>query len=196
VTKQLQEIVETTLPLNESENGDDQYEKVDNIALFMKKYHKGLKKQGYKVVKRKFSNKKKRICNNYGSTGHFIAKCPYEIKDHKHKKERKKDKANHKRAKKNLGEAHIRHEWDSTVESSSEKDEKVATIAINKPSSPPRLFTNLPNDDYYSPHICLMAKGENVKTRSKAKAPPPPPPSDISSSDLSNRPSDDEFSDE
>jgi hypothetical protein len=162
----------------------------------MKRYHKGLKKQGYKVVKRKFLNKKKRTCYNYGNTDHFIAKCPYDIKVHKHKKERKEDKADHKKGKKNLGEAHIGHEWDSTIESSSEEDEKVATIAINKPSSPPRLFTNLPDDDYYFPHICLMAKDEKVKPKSKAKAPPPPLSSDISSSDLSDSYSDDESSDE
>jgi hypothetical protein len=51
-------------------------------------------------VKRKFSNKKKRTWYNCGSTDHFIAKCPYEIKDHKHKKERKEDKADHKKSKK------------------------------------------------------------------------------------------------
>ena len=71
-------------------------------------------------------------------------------------------------------------EWDSTKESISEEDEKVATIAIHKSSSSPRLFTNISDDDYYSPHICFMAKGEKVKSKSKAKAPPPPPPSDIS----------------
>jgi hypothetical protein len=169
---------------------------VDDVALFMKRYHNRLKKLGYKVVKRKFPNKKKRTCYNCGSTEHFIAKCPYEIKDHKHKKERKEDKADHKKSKKSLGEAYIGHEWDSTIESSSEEDEKVATIAINKPSSPPRLFTNFPNDNYYSPHICLMAKGGMVKSKPKAKAPPPPPPSDISSSDLSDSSSDDESSDE
>jgi hypothetical protein len=87
------------------------------------------------------------------------------------------------------------HEWDSTIESSSEEDEKVTTISINKPSSPPRLFTNLSDDDYYSPHICLMAKGERVKPKSKAKAPLPPLPSDISSSDLSDSSSDEESSD-
>jgi hypothetical protein len=76
-----------------------------------------------------------------------------------------------------MGESHIGHEWDSTIKSSSEEDEKVTTVAIQKLSSPPRLFTNMFDDDYYSPHICLMAKGEKVK--SKSKAPPPPPPSDI-----------------
>jgi hypothetical protein len=76
VTKQVQEIIETTSSSSESENSDDQYEKVDDVALFMKWYHKGLKKQGYKVVKRKFPNKKKRTCYNCGSTDHFIGKCP------------------------------------------------------------------------------------------------------------------------
>ena len=48
------------------------------------------------------------------------------------------------------------------------------------------------DDDYYSPHTCLMAKGEKVKSKSKPK---PSPPSDISSSD-SDYFSDDESSDE
>ena len=50
--KQVQERVETTSSLSESENDDDQYEKVVDVAIFMKRFHKGLKKQGYKVVKR------------------------------------------------------------------------------------------------------------------------------------------------
>ena len=33
-----------------------------------------------------------------------------------------------------MGEAHIGHEWDSTKESTSEENEKVATIAIHKSS--------------------------------------------------------------
>jgi hypothetical protein len=110
------------------------------------------------------------------------------------RKERKEDKTDHKKGKKNLGEAHIENEWDSNVESSSEEDEKIAIITINKPSSPSKLFTNLPDDDYYSPHI-FKAKGEKVNPKSKAKAPPPPPPSDISSSDLSDSSSDDKSSD-
>jgi hypothetical protein len=44
VTKQVQEIVETTSSSSESENYDEQYEKVDDVALFMKRYDKGLKK--------------------------------------------------------------------------------------------------------------------------------------------------------
>ena len=90
-------------------------------------------------------------------------------------------------------EAHIGHEWDSSIESSSEEDEKVATIAIYEPSSSPRLFTNMSNDYYHSPHICLMAKGEKVKSKFKAKSPPTSPPSDISSSDISDSSSDEEI---
>ena len=89
-----------------------------------------------------------------------------------------------------MGEAHIGHEWDSTKESSCEEDEKVTTIAIHEPSSSPRLFTNMSDDDYYSPHIYLMAKGEKVKSKSKSK---PPPPSDISSNDISESSSDEEI---
>ena len=89
VIKQVQERVETTSSSSESKNDDDQYEKVDDVALFMKRFHKGLKKQGYKVVKRNFPNKKKRTCYNCGSTDHFIAKCPYEINDNKYKKDKK-----------------------------------------------------------------------------------------------------------
>jgi hypothetical protein len=71
-----------------------------------------------------------------------------------------------------MGEAHIGHEWDSTKDSSSKEDKKIATVAIHKPSSTPRLFNNMSDDDYYSPHICLMAKGEKVKPKSKSKPPP------------------------
>ena len=50
-----------------------------------------------------------------------------------------------------MGEAHIGYEWDSTKESTSEEDEKVATIAIHKSSPTPRLFNDMSDDDYYSP---------------------------------------------
>ena len=43
-SKQFQERVETTSSSSESKNDDDQYEKIDDVALFMKRFHKGLKK--------------------------------------------------------------------------------------------------------------------------------------------------------
>ena len=51
-------------------------------------------------------------------------------------------------------------------DSSSEEDEKVATIAIQESSKALRLFKNLSNDDGPTPHICLMAKHEKVKSKS------------------------------
>ena len=49
-------------------------------------------------MKRKFSNKKKRTCYNCGSTDHFIAKCPYENKDNKYKKDKKEEKTDRRKS--------------------------------------------------------------------------------------------------
>ena len=75
--------MDTTSSSSEEESDGEQYEKVEDVALFLRRFQNGLKKQGYKVVKKKFPNKKKRTCYNCGSTEHFIALCPYEIKDNK-----------------------------------------------------------------------------------------------------------------
>jgi len=159
----------------------------------MRKYKKGLKREGYKFVKR-FPNKQKRKCYNCGSTECFIADCPYENKEDKKdkkKKHYKKDgKIQHKK-KNYLGQAHIGHEWDSNDDSSSEEEtKKVATIAIKKHSCSPKLFTNLTDDEERSTLFCLMGKGEKVKPKSKPK--PSPPSSDESDIDSSDESSDDE----
>ena len=99
-------------------------------------------------------------------------------------------KHEYKKRSKQMGEAPIGHEWDLTKESSDE-DVNVATVAIQRSSSTPKLFSNMSDDDDHpSPHICLMAKGEKVKTKSKSS----PIPSDISSSELSESSSDDDLS--
>ena len=77
----------TTKNSNESDSEDESHEDIGDIALFVKKYHKGLKKEGCKVVKRRFPNKKKRTCYNCGSTKHFIDLCPHEKKENKQYKE-------------------------------------------------------------------------------------------------------------
>ena len=89
-----------------SEDEDDgaDYMKIDDMALFMKNYHKGLKRNGYKIVQRRFPNKKKRTCYNCGSTEHFIAKCPYEKKDNKYKRDNNEGKHEHKKRYKQMGE--------------------------------------------------------------------------------------------
>jgi hypothetical protein len=61
-------------------------------------------------------------------------------------------------------EAHIGQKYDSSRDSSSGEDEKVATMTIHNSSSTPRLFNNLPNDGD-SPHNFLMEKGEKVKSK-------------------------------
>ncbi|XP_066324224.1 cytochrome P450 724B1-like [Miscanthus floridulus] len=101
-----------------SDSSDDEDDEVSSgeigdVALFMRKYKKGLKREGYKFVKRRFPNKQKRKCYNCRSTEHFIADCPYENKedkkDKKKKHYKKDDKIQHK--KKNYsGQAHIGHE--------------------------------------------------------------------------------------
>jgi hypothetical protein len=68
----------------------------------------------------------------------------------------------------------------------------MATVAIQKTSSTPRLFNNMSDDDDTSSHICLMVKGEKVQSKVKSSS----PPNNISSSDLSDSSSDDESSDE
>ena len=64
-----------------------------------------------------------------------------------------------------IGEAHIWHQWDSSMECSSEENEKIATIAIQNTFNTQRLFNNMSNDYEYSPHICQMAKGDKVKPK-------------------------------
>jgi hypothetical protein len=128
--KQVQEQEETASSSSEDESDGTKYKKIDNVALFMRKYNKGLKKQGYKVARRKFPNKKKSLCFNCGSTEHLIAKYPYEKKDNNYKKDKKESKHEYKKSHKQVGEAHIGHEWDSTKESSSDEDENIATVAI------------------------------------------------------------------
>jgi len=83
---------ETTSSSSEDEENGANFKKIENMSLFMKKYHKGLKQNGYKIVQRKFPNKKKRTCYNCGNTEHFIAKCPYEKKDDKYKKDNNEGK--------------------------------------------------------------------------------------------------------
>ena len=125
---------------------------------------------------------------------HFIPDCPNENKedkkDNKKKNYKKDDKTQHN--KKNYsGQAHIGHEWDSNDDSSSEEEtKKVATIAIKKHSSSPKLFTNLTDDEERSTLFCLMSRGEKVKPKSKPK--PSPSPSDESYIDSSDESSDEE----
>jgi hypothetical protein len=184
------EVESSTIDSSEGENEGSHVE-IGDMALFMKTYKRGLKKQGYKFAKRKFPNKKKRTCYNCGSTEHFIADFPNEKRKNKNDKGKgsyKKDQKPHHKRRNYSGKAHIGHEWNSRDESYSEEEgKKIATVAIKKLPSTSRLFNNLIDDEESSSIHCFMAKGEKVKINSK----PSPQPSDESEID-----SIDEFSDE
>jgi hypothetical protein len=182
--------VESSTSDSSEDEDEGSHVEIGDMALFMKTYKRGLKKQGYKFVKRKFPNKKKRTCYNYGSTEHFIADCLKEKKENKYDKGKggyKKDKKSYHKRRNYGGEAHIGHEWNSCDESSSEEDgKKVATVAIKKLPSTSRLFNNLTDDEENSSIHCFMAKGEKVKIDSKSSS----PPSDESEMDSSDESSD------
>ncbi|XP_066365214.1 uncharacterized protein [Miscanthus floridulus] len=186
------ETVDSSSDSSDDEDDEMSSSEIGDVALFMSKYKKGLKREGYKFLKRRFPNKQKRKCYNCGSMEHFIADCPYENKEDKKDKKKhykKDDKTQHKK-KNYLGQAPIGHEWDSNDDSSSEEEtKKVATIAIKKHSSSPKLFTNL-TDDERSTLFCLIGKEEKVKPKSKPK--PSPPPSNESNIDSSDESRDDQ----
>jgi hypothetical protein len=188
------EVESSTSDSSEDEDEDEDevsHVEIGDMALFMKAYKRGLKKQGYKFSKRKFPNKKKRTCYNYGSTEHFVADCPNEKRENKNDKGKgsyKKDQKPHHKRRNYNGEAHFGHEWNSGDESSSEEEgNKIATMAIKKLPSTSRLFNNLTDDEESSSIHCFMAKGEKVKINSKTS----PQPSDESEMDSSY-----EFNDE
>jgi hypothetical protein len=184
--------VESSTSDSSEDEDEGSHVEIGDMALFMKTYKRGLKKQGYKFAKRKFPNKKKRTCYNCGSTEHFIADCPKEKKENKYDKGKggyKKDQKSHHKRRNYGGEAHIGHEWNSGDESSSEEEgKKVATVAIKKLPSTSRLFNNLTDNEESSSIHCFMAKGEKVKIDSKSF----PPPSDESEMDFSDESSDEE----
>jgi hypothetical protein len=72
-TKSKKVEVESSTSDSSEDEDEGSHIEIGDMALFMKTYKRGLKKQGYKFAKRKFPNKKKRICYRCGSTEHFIA---------------------------------------------------------------------------------------------------------------------------
>jgi hypothetical protein len=184
--------VESSTSDSSEDEDEGSHVEIGDMALFMKTYKRGLKKQGYKFAKRKFPNKKKRICYNCGSTEHFTANFPNEKRENKNDKGKggyKKDQKSHQKRRNYGGEAHIGHEWNSRDESSSEEEgKKVATVPIKKLPSNSRLFNNLSEYEESSSIHYFMAKGEKVKINSK----PSPSPSDESEMDSSDESSHEE----
>jgi hypothetical protein len=153
----------------EEEEDEDEEEEEDNereydeyeVALFIKKINKFIKKRRPYKGERKENPRSKRVCYNCGKNGHFIAQCPYERKKEDNDKRKKFDKGYKKdkkyTKKKPYGQAYVGQEWNSSDESSESESDEVATIAIRgKTSSSKRLIPKL------SKHTCLMAKVERM----------------------------------
>jgi hypothetical protein len=75
-SKKKKSIIES--PSEEEEEEDEKEYDEEEMALFIKKFNKFIKKRrSYKGDKREKS-RSKRVCYIYGNNGYFIAQCPYE----------------------------------------------------------------------------------------------------------------------
>jgi hypothetical protein len=166
-SKNKQVVVDSSSEEEDSSECDD-----EDMALFMKKFKKYIKKKMFLKGDKKFKSTTKRTCYNCGKHGHFIANCPFERRDDDDDKKKykpyKKDK-DYKRSdkpykKKSYGEAHIGEEWESDDESFNSDSDGVATVAIKgKSSSSKFLFPKLNQGK----HTCLMTKENKHKVKIK-----------------------------
>jgi hypothetical protein len=100
---------------SEEEEEDSSECDAEDMALFMKKFKKYIKKKKFSKGDKKFKSTTKRTCYNGGKYGHFIANYPFEHRDDDDDKKKsmpyKKDKGYQKSdkpyKKKSYGEAHI-----------------------------------------------------------------------------------------
>jgi hypothetical protein len=168
-SKNKEEVVESS---SEEEEEDSSECDDEDMALFMKKFKKYIKKKKFAKGDKKFKTTTKRACYNYGKHDHFIANCPFELRndgdDKKKYKPYKKDKGYKKSDKpyknKSYGEAHIGQEWESEHESSNSDSDGVATMAIKRKSSLSKsLFSKLNQGK----HTCLMTKKNKQKVKTK-----------------------------
>jgi hypothetical protein len=171
----------------EKEEEDSSECDVEDMALFMKKFKKYIKKKKFSKGDKKFKSTTKRTCYNYGKHDHFIAKCPFEHRDDNDDKKKikpYKDKS-YKRSdrpykKKSYSEAHIGQEWESNDESSNSDSDGVTTIAIKEISSSSKsLFPKLNKGK----NTCLMAKESKCKVKIKGLSSPKYVSSDDDSDD-------------
>jgi hypothetical protein len=112
---------------DEEENNEREYDG-DEMALFIKKFNKFIKKRRPYKGERKEKLRSKRVCYNCGKNGHFIIQCPYERKEEGNDKRKKFDKGYTKdkkcTKKKPYGQAHVDQEWNSSDESSESKGDE------------------------------------------------------------------------
>jgi hypothetical protein len=154
-----------------SEKEEEDEREQDEVALFIKKFNKFIKKRRSYKRDRREKLRSKRVCYNCNKNKHFITQCPYERKEKHNEKKKKLDKSYEKdkkfTKKKPYGQAHVGQEWNSSDESSELESDEVATITIKgKTSLSKSLFPNLLK------HTYLMAKESKKKVKSKVSPSP------------------------
>jgi hypothetical protein len=162
--------------LSEEEEEDSSECDVKDMALFMKKFKKYIKKMKLSKGEKKFKSTVKRTCYNCDKHGHFIANCPFERRNDddgkKKSKPYKKDK-DYKRSdkpyKKSYGESHIGQEWESNDESSNSDSDGVATVDIKGTSSSSKSLFLMLNK---GKNTCLIAKKSKCKVKTKGLSTP------------------------
>jgi hypothetical protein len=171
-SKNKQVVVESSSEEEGEEEEDSSECDVKDMALFLRKFKKYMKKKKLSKGDKKFKSTSKRTCYNCGKHGHFITNCPFERRDDDDDKKKNKPYKNdkgYKRSdkpykKKSYSEAHISQEWESNDESSNSDSDGVATIAIKGTSSSSKsLFSKLKQRK----HTCLMAKQNKCKVKIK-----------------------------
>jgi hypothetical protein len=152
-------MIESPSEDEEEENEDEEEKEYDEeeMTLFIKKINKFISKRRPFKGDKKEKLRSKRVCYNYGKSGHLIAQCPYERKEENNDKKNNFDKGYKKdkkfTKKKSYGQAHVSQEWNSSDESSESESDDLTTIAIkDKVLSSKSLFPKL------SKHTCLMEK--------------------------------------
>jgi hypothetical protein len=78
-------------PSEGEEDNEREYDE-DEVALFINKFNKFIKKRRPYKGERKEKLRSKRVCYNCGKNGHFIVQCPYERKEEDSDKRKKFDK--------------------------------------------------------------------------------------------------------
>jgi hypothetical protein len=173
-SKNKQVVVECS---SEEEEEDSSECDAEDMALFMKKFKKYMKKRKLSKGYKKFKSTTKITCYNCGKHGHFIVNCPFECRDDdddkKKNKPYKKNKG-YKRTskpykKKFCGEAYIGQEWESNDESSNSDSDGVATVAIKGTSSSSKSLSPKLSQ---GKHTCLMAKERKWKVKTKGLSSP------------------------
>jgi hypothetical protein len=79
----------------EEENNEREYDE-DEVALFIKKFNKFIKRRRSYKGERKEKSRSKRVCHNCSKNDHFITQCPHERKEEDITRERSLTKATRK----------------------------------------------------------------------------------------------------